>query len=295
MRTVTRCINKKNGHWYLALLGYGFILSFQAISSMAYAAESSSVALPSSTTSSAATMAPVPPATTIAQATPPAVPNSVVPNSMSAPSVVEPLTPPIAEVSSPPHNETSTSHVSSQSLSSLENKVVDDAKDAVKKLSAASNQMSLEDLNTAKMALAKIDAIIDIEKRLSELEHIRNERTHTNDAPSVPQVAASSFQPPPLMTTVSRALPSVSQDLDAPPPPPPPKAEYTIDRIVGSPGHYLAVLSSNGQTKSVHVGDKLSNSVEVIEISPLGVTLNQDGHTRELTVKGVNQTYGRSL
>ncbi len=211
------------------------------------------------------------------------------------------------EMGGMPENKTADNSVAlekkaEKNISKLEDHVTDNAKDVVKKLGASSTDITLDDLNAAKIAVAKIDALIDIEKHLADLDKIRDERkknSSVSSPPVIPQITMSSIQPPPVpmpMPVLTRAMPPPS-DTDVPRPAPVSyHSDIDVQRVVGVGGHYEAVLAlSGGQTKTVHVGDKLSDGSLVTGISSDSVTVSQQGKTHEYEVKGVDKIYGRSL
>src|ERR1700722_11684720 len=85
-----------------------------------------------------------------------------------------------------------------KSLTSLENKVSDSVKDVVKTLSSPAEKVTLDDLNSAKIAIAKIDVLIDIEKKMAELEKIRGEREGRSAPMSIPASALAAPLPRPV-------------------------------------------------------------------------------------------------
>jgi type IV pilus biogenesis protein PilP len=194
----------------------------------------------------------------------------------------------------------STEKKTEKNLTKLEDKVNDGAKDVVKRLATAPADMTLDDLNAAKVAVAKIDALIEIEKHLADLDKIRADRNKDSSTSQVPQIAASAFQPPPVPTF----QPPMNQipTFDSKPiemavtPPVMFNSEPEITRISGINGNYVATISlPGGQTKTVHVGDKWADGSFVTSITATGMTVLQQAKKKQIDVKGVDKVYGRSL
>lgn len=177
---------------------------------------------------------------------------------------------------------------SKNNLGPLEDKVTDSIKGTVKQFSSTDN-VNLEDLNTAHQAIAKLEVLIEIEKRLAELDKIKSERSgEKNLASSIP---ASALTPPP-----PPAAPAFSPPPSAPPmesfSPPPFKSHVDVSRVIGADGHYAAVI----QDKTMYVGDTLPDGSVIVSISSRAVeTKLKDGSMHQMRVKGVDEVYGHSL
>jgi hypothetical protein len=187
-----------------------------------------------------------------------------------------------------------------KTIGALEDKIADTAKEAISRMGASMNETTLDDLNAARMAMTKIDALIEIEKKLTDLEKIRQDRKKEtiNSSPPIPVMPASAFQPPSL--PMPSAAPSpVKQALDNLPPVEASFAsgprDIEVKRITGIDGHYTATLESGGQTRTAVAGDKLPDGTLVTSISSRSVTLLQKSKTRELNIKGVDKVYGRTF
>jgi hypothetical protein len=165
-----------------------------------------------------------------------------------------------------------------KSLSSLENKATDSVKNIAKNFTSSASSVTLDDLNSAKIAIAKIDVLIDLEKRMAELEKVRGEREGKSFMP-VAASALSPMTPPPREETHVSERPAIGA--------------VELRRITGSVGHNSAVLSVNGQEKVVHVGDHLSDGSLVVDITATGIELRRDGTTRHVQIKDVDVVYGR--
>jgi len=163
-------------------------------------------------------------------------------------------------------------------------KVPDAVKNVVKRLNNATEGTTLEDLNAAREAIAKLDVLIDIEKRLNDLSTIRKERDKDS---FVPALSASSLGlrnslPPPLPAATASAAPYV--------PPAPmvmPAANIEVHRVMGVAGRYMATIKIDGNDKIVREGDKLSDGSVVHSISAQGVTVVKDKTKRTYQVKDI--------
>ncbi len=185
-----------------------------------------------------------------------------------------------------------------RNISAMEDKVSENAKNVLRHLDAAPETTTYTELNSARQTVSRLEAMIDVEKRLAELEKVRGERTGAH------ALAASSFAPP---TAFASAIPASALL----PPPAPSKASTTpdtssgggdtpsfgsgrpeISRIYGIDGKYTAVLKlSGGDLKMVRVGDSISNSETVQSISVSSVGVAGNGRSYTLHVKNVNAIY----
>ena len=231
----------------------------------------------------------------------PAVETATMPDDMADP--------PMAADSSVPvsmNGGDANSKKTEKTLKSLENKVTDSAKDVVKRLGSTSANLTLEDLNYAHATVAKINALIDIEKSLADLDRVRNDRLKdaATQQPMIPQIPVTAFQPPPVSVIPQPVVqqPPVSfdnraNDVGVAKPKPvekPHVVEVDVDRIVGVNGSYMASVTVGGDSKTVRVGDKLADGT-VVNITPKQVDVIQSGETKHYPIKGVSKVYGRSL
>ena len=166
-------------------------------------------------------------------------------------------------------------------------KMPDSVKGVVKRLNSATENVTLEDLNSAREAVAKLDILIDIEKRLNDLATLRQEREEKSLSNAIPASVLGSRGAPAPSPAFS-PLPGPSM----PPPPvvytPLPSASIEIQRIVGAGGHYMALVKSgDGKATLVHEGDKLSDGSVVQNITGHGVTVLKNKTTRTIQVKDV--------
>lgn len=200
-------------------------------------------------------------------------------NPMAKMGAMEPLPTLSANPGSPRASE-------SKSLGVLEEKVTDAAKDAAKQLSTIEN-INLDDLNSARLAIVKLDMMIDIEKHLADLEKARETRTGIKPF-SVPPIQRSEVIPPPpafppLMNTRQEAQVFI---------PPAPSLNASVSRISGANGNFTARI----QNKDVHIGDHLSDGATVVAINAQQVSIkNKDGSLHQLKVNGIDEIFGRTL
>lgn len=185
-----------------------------------------------------------------------------------------------------------------KALSSMEDKVTDNAKSLVKKLDTT-EPTTISDLNAAKQTVTRIEAMIDIEKRLGELDKLRNERNSRafGGALALPAgvpagglaaaIPASALQPLPGAIT---AMP-VSGSPDSPPVFHVGSGRPEISRISGTEGRYVAVLKMpDGEKKAVKAGEKFSHGT-VRAITSSSVEIADKGTSYTLRVKNVDAIY----
>ena len=190
-----------------------------------------------------------------------------------------------------------------KNLSALEEKVSDSVKNAVKQLSSIDN-VNLDDLNTARQAVVKLEVLIDIEKHLAELDKIHNERNGGGEKALAAAIPASALGMPPSMELPSKSSSSSSASssrnasshmasFSAPSSSPVSGSSHLdVTRISGVDGNYKATI----QGKVVSVGDSLADGSTVTMIASKQVTTkSKDGAVHQLKVKGVDEVFGRTL
>ncbi len=217
----------------------------------------------------------------------------------AAPKIVAPSTnpdPTIAAAATPAAEKESKGP---KTISGAEDKIADSAKGVAKRLSAT-EAMTLDDLNSAHQAIAKIEALIDLEKHLNELDKIRNERegggpslsgaipaSALRQANQMPMQALPMPLPSPISSSFSqRAMPM-----------PTPMSSFSnleVQRIVGSSGRFSAIIKTgDAQTKTVQVGDQLEGAT-VTAITSSGVELHQNNVKHVLHVKNVQAVFNNT-
>lgn len=166
-------------------------------------------------------------------------------------------------------------------LSAAENSIPDSVKDVLKRLDKPAEDVTLDDLNSARQAVAKVEILIELEKHLAELDKIRHEREKDTLAPMIP---ASALQAPSVASSpMQMPIPMVL-----------PREEVT--QIAGGSGRYSATIKTGGEEgKTFHVGDHLPDGSFVMDIKPTEVVLQEhNGSTRTLHVKNVDTVFGNS-
>ncbi len=177
-----------------------------------------------------------------------------------------------------------------KNVSTMEDEITLNAKKIIKKLDVAADATSLADLNSARQTVTRIEAMIELEKRLKELDKLRGERDGMSSAPAMlaGAIPSSALMPPP---SAASGMPMGS----APAPQiikmPSNAGRPEIAHIYGAGGRYTAVLKySDGDTKSVRVGDKVSDGETVRFITSSSVDVG--GKTPyTLRVKNVDIVY----
>jgi len=179
-----------------------------------------------------------------------------------------------------------------KTVTSLEDKAAESAKALVKRLDNVSDPLTIEDLNSARQTVARIEAMIDVEKHLLELSKLRNERNGgaSSAAALVGAIPASALTPPSTMAGSLGQIHSLTgEDFK-------PRVIMSggteVVRILGAEGKYIAVLKmGNGDKRSVKVGDEISGGTTVRWISASAVGLDEKGETHTLHVKDVDTVY----
>ncbi len=168
-------------------------------------------------------------------------------------------------------------------------KIPDSVKSVIKHLGTSTENITIDDLNTAREAIARLDVLIDIEKRLSDLEKIREEREKKSMASAIP---ASALAPPPP-SMVSMAPMSVSR-ASSPAPvayTPAQASPADVAYIQGSNGHYSALVKVGGDSRLVHAGEHMADGTVILAVTPQSVELEKNGTKRLLQVKGVQTVF----
>lgn len=173
----------------------------------------------------------------------------------------------------------------------------------VEKLRGAKVDLSLEDMNQARAALARLDLLLELEQKMHDLQQARTK----NDAGSMSadisgmlptQVAAmgrrGNMPVLPVTPVAAADLAPVMKPVMKPTALPP---QYEIQRINGINGEYSAVVRSrlDSKTSTVRVGDTLSDGTEVLAITPSSIKLRDPGEGKVSTVKieNVSNVSGR--
>ncbi|MDX9690007.1 MAG: type IV pilus biogenesis protein PilP [Proteobacteria bacterium] len=171
--------------------------------------------------------------------------------------------------------------------------IPDSVKGVVKSLNHATKDVTLEDLNSAREAVAKLDVLIDIEKRLNDLVSLRKEREEKVDAFAGALPASALGVPSPGVVLPTPTAPMPSPVMAPAPSPMPVTSSFMNDpevtRISGASGRYVALIKdTDGTERQVQVGDTLADGSSVKAISRNGVTLSsgsgKQGDSKKRTV-----------
>lgn len=268
-------------------LSVGFLAGFFALGvSAAYAAPADvapppatpPVVQPSTSTAAAAPLPPVnvPKSQPVAEAPKPILPSAEAPKDLVLP----------FPEASDSKDEEKDSKDKEKGLKKAEDSVTDSVKKVIKQLGADEN-ITINDLNSARQAVAKLDALLDIEKRLVDLEKVREERK-SSKAASIPPIPASALTPP-----SPSLLPLGGPQGGAPAFPAFSAASLEVSRITGGGGRYKATIKTpDGQTKVLQAGDRLPDGTKVVSVSASGVELSEGGNVRTVRVKNVDTIFG---
>lgn len=253
---------------------------FQPATAMPIAATGPASTAPvATTTTTTTTVVPTPSPVPSAQlpvhnATAPAASASIVP--VTPASTVNPIPSIPAIGGAAPNSALTTSPATPQ--------IVQDAVTRLQKV----DQINLDDMIRAQDAINRLDLLLEIEKRQSELKKIRDERTKPAasnllgsaipaSALNLPKlsVPTPSDAATPIKPIKASAAPSSSGDSD----------KYSIKRISGADGRYLAVISlEDNSSQTVRAGDKLPDGSLVKAINLTSVSLFKDKKSKTLTI-----------
>ncbi|MGE0109135.1 MAG: hypothetical protein AB7S81_05140 [Bdellovibrionales bacterium] len=171
--------------------------------------------------------------------------------------------------------------------------------DVMDKLAEASGDMTVEDLNEARAAAVKLEMLLDIEQKLTDLTKVRKARDEikTGGMSSL----ANALPPEAFIAPLNGAsIPAYIPPVVSSPPvssPPPVKVDQgprkvDILRISGIAGQYVAAYKFNGEDRQIRAGDKMDDGSLVASISPRGVVLSKNNKREVLPVKGAPQVFG---
>jgi len=177
-----------------------------------------------------------------------------------------------------------------KTINALEDKASESAKTTIKHLDSTTDTVTFEDLNSARQTIARIDALIEVEKHMSELDKLRGERGGAISSSALAGVIPASALRQPALMAPAPSLPTMPSE-EMRPRMSMPMMPSEVSRIMGSEGTYSAVLKlSDGSVRNVRVGDKVSDGT-VQWISSSAVGLEVRGETRILRVKNVDAVY----
>lgn len=146
--------------------------------------------------------------------------------------------------------------------------------------------INLDDMIRAQDAINRLDLLLEIEKRQTELKKIRDERNKPSPSAMMGGLPPGMLNLPPIKASAPPPAPVIT---------PPLKADkdgeeksskdYAVKRILGTDGRYMAVLDlgSDG-VRTVKVGDKLPDGSKIQSISLTEVVLGNGKKSKTLTI-----------
>lgn len=152
-------------------------------------------------------------------------------------------------------------------------KIVQQAVDGLQK----TDPINLDDMIRAQDAINRLDLLLEIEKRQTELKKLRDERNKPSTLSA--GIPASALNLPPIHTAAVSTMP---RPISAPPPVS--SSGYSLKRIEGSDGRYSAVLGDGDKMMSVHQGETLPDGSKVKAVSLTSVSLIKDKKSKTLTI-----------
>lgn len=185
------------------------------------------------------------------------------------------------------------------SIDQYQEKASGTIKEISKKLEFGRENVTLRDLNDARQAVIKIDAIIELEKKLAELEKVKKDKEKEKKISILPVSDMSLLPAPPKPALpaipelpVTAAPAAAPAPVKAAPPPEPKVAEIEVSRVIGGAGKYRAVASVDGNEKVLRVGDKVSGGAVVTAVTAQGVEVIHKGEKKLYAVKNVGVVFG---
>ncbi|MDX1922129.1 MAG: type IV pilus biogenesis protein PilP [Alphaproteobacteria bacterium] len=181
------------------------------------------------------------------------------------------------------------------------------------------DQINLDDMVRAQDAINRLDLLLEIEKRQTELKKVRDERNKPSVAsataaaagllgsaipaaalnlPKIPvadtPAVTPSFTPKASSSSSSSSSSTSSKSSSGP------SEKLSIRRISGTDGRYFAVINlEDNSTQTVHAGDKLPDGSLVKSITLTSVSLIKDKKSKNLTIPTdsyiVRESTGASL
>jgi type IV pilus biogenesis protein PilP len=140
--------------------------------------------------------------------------------------------------------------------------------------------INLDDMVRAQDAINRLDLLLEIEKRQSELKKIRDERNKPSLTSGIPASALNLPKP-----SLPSSAPSADRPITIPvAPPPSPISNYSLKRIMGSEGRYAAVLDDGGKTLSVRPGETLPDGSKVKTVTLTSISIEKDKKSKTLTI-----------
>lgn len=162
------------------------------------------------------------------------------------------------------------------------------------------DQINLDDMIRAQDAINRLDLLLEIEKRQTELKKVRDERNKPAASATAAAAAgllgsaipAAALNLPKITVPDAPSSSSSSSGSSSPsftPPKPKssegPSEKLSIKRISGTDGRYFAVINTDdNSSQTVHVGDKLPDGTLVKAITLTSVSLFKDKKSKNLTI-----------
>ncbi|MBI1273824.1 MAG: type IV pilus biogenesis protein PilP [Alphaproteobacteria bacterium] len=154
--------------------------------------------------------------------------------------------------------------------------------DVLEKLSSdPESDATIEDMNQARAALARLELMVDIEQKLSDLDEVRRKRGEGGMGAMIPSSALGMPGNGGDMGGIGMGMPMQQQQ--------PVFTSYEVSRIVGTEGTYSAVVNvGNGRMISVRPGDQLPDGSTVRAITSGGVNITSaKGKEKTIRVNSV--------
>ncbi len=140
--------------------------------------------------------------------------------------------------------------------------------------------INLDDMIRAQDAINRLDLLLEIEKRQTELKKLRDDRT--KPASLGMGIPASALSPLPMKPASMPPMPkpaamgsSEAKSSD----------DYSLKRIIGSDGRYSAIISTgNNKVVSVRAGQKMPDGSKVTSVTLTSVSLMKGRKSKTLTI-----------
>jgi len=181
-----------------------------------------------------------------------------------------------------------------KTITKIGDKAVDAAKKQIKDLESM-DDTTLQDLTEARQTITRIDAVIDMEKKINELQRIRADRRNIGGSGAAARIAPPSLDSllpnvapiaAPIAPVAPINLPSISV----------PSGRPEVAQILGTEGRYVAVLKIGKDRHSVRIGDKIPSGDTVEGITSTSITLLPAGKGKRtpytINVKNVDIVQG---
>ncbi|MDD4615681.1 MAG: hypothetical protein PHW76_00970 [Alphaproteobacteria bacterium] len=190
-----------------------------------------------------------------------------------------------------------------KSMAKIEDKLIESAKADVKKLDNVSDETTLSELNRVRQTISRIEAMIDVEKRLNELEKIRNDRNKNASTLAASGLSGSLAAAIPASALAmprsgAAGVPGGSSGADRGDNAARPQRVVSsprrpaLQRIAGAAGKYMAIMKVGEETKSLRIGDKVSDGEYVRSITSSSVEIGGKRSSYTLRVKNVDSVHG---